>query len=240
MLSRLIRFILIGALLLQMGCAKTVSTIRPELHQAPEILIASKVKVVLKRQIVLHGRYGANDITWRTDKVSGEVLASNKDVVSIGIDISRSFEVPVGDIERIEIKGTYARRASVMDDDGNVIMEGEIEENMGIGYRTGCIIGGAGLAVVPAFYGGILFADLFCDFDGDDRCEGDEAWLLFLAGSVIIEVAVIAGSYYAGKSYDRGRAIERIKAQRRQQKEHALGRPEMSGGFRLQLLKVTF
>jgi hypothetical protein len=31
--SRLIRFILVGALLLQMGCAKTLSTIRPEPRQ---------------------------------------------------------------------------------------------------------------------------------------------------------------------------------------------------------------
>ena len=138
------------------------------------------------------------------------------------------------------IETGWAGKDPIPDDDGNVIMEAEIEENMGKGYRTGCVIGGAGLAVVPAVYAGIGLASLVCLAGGEERCDDDEVWLLVVGGAVVTELAVIILGYYEGKRYDRGRAIKRIKARRRQQKEHALGKPEMSGGFRLQLLKVTF
>ena len=51
----MISFILVGALLFQVGCAKTVSTIRPEAHQDPELSLPLMVRVTLKQEVVIHG-----------------------------------------------------------------------------------------------------------------------------------------------------------------------------------------
>ncbi len=112
MLSRLICFILVVALLLQMGCAKTVSTIRPEPHQEPGISLPVRVEVTLKGEISLHGTHRDKETTWQTDKVSGYLVAWNDDVVSIrtaGKIDSWDFyyNVPTEDIEKIEVKEVH-------------------------------------------------------------------------------------------------------------------------------------
>ena len=134
----------------------------------------------------------------------------------------------------------WAEKNPVWDDDGYLITEAEIEANMGSGYRIGCVIGGAGLSVVPAFYGGYGFAPfLICGFLLDDDSYSCGDWA-FAVGLIAIEMAGIIASYHLGKYYDRQRTIYRIKAQRRKQKEHAFGEQDITDGFYFRLLKGTF
>ena len=106
MTSRLICFVLIGSLLLQIGCSRTVLTVRPEPHQDPDLSLPRDVKVTLKSEIVLHGKYSvfpgkAKTMAWRTNEISGKLLAWNDEMASIQVR-NRDFEVPIEDIEKIE------------------------------------------------------------------------------------------------------------------------------------------
>lgn len=100
---------------------------------------------------------------------------------------------------------------SVQDDAGNEITEAEIEASMGSGYRkAGAIAGGVLMGIV----GGVLIAGKAFVYEG---------WELDRATSVVGAVALEGGGillgYGIGKEYDRRKAIDRIKAQRRGQEE---------------------
>jgi len=101
----------------------------------------------------------------------------------------------------------------VLDDDGNVIPEAEIEANMGSGYRkTGAIAGGLLMGIV----GGMLITGRAFVYEG---WELDPATAV--AGAIVLEGGGILLGYGIGKEYDRRRAIHRIRAQRHQRKEHS-------------------
>ena len=104
--SRLICFVLTGSLLLQIGCSKTALIVRTAPHQNPNLSLPCDVKVTLKNEIVLHGKYSvfpgrAKTMAWRTNEISGKLLAWNDEMASIQIR-NRDFEVPIEDIEKIE------------------------------------------------------------------------------------------------------------------------------------------
>ena len=72
----------------------------------------------------------------------------------------------------ISIKTTWAEQKIVLDDDGSVITELEINENMSKGYRIGCISGGSVLSIFPAGIGGSLIAAGICGgwfYDSDQH-----------------------------------------------------------------------
>ena len=133
----------------------------------------------------------------------------------------------------------------MLDDDGNVITKEEIEANMGTGYQEACIIGGGCLGVIPAVIGGTFLPWLICgdipdpDVMNSERC-GPYIIGVMLVSMVGLEVATITASRHAGKHFDRQRAIERIKDQRRKKKENAFGEQDITDGFYFQLLKGTF
>jgi len=85
MSSRLICFILIGTLLFQMGCAKTVSTLRPEPYQDldPDFQLPLKAEVTLRDGKAFFRELYPNHVTiWGTDKISGELVAWKDKVIS--------------------------------------------------------------------------------------------------------------------------------------------------------------
>ena len=148
--------------------------------------------------------------------------------------------------------GWASEKKPVLDDDGNVVTEGEIEENMGDDYRISYIRKAvyAGLFLAPI--GGVIFSDRICSRYSNcsdlpfpmvicsNHCSENEYLAIWLVSTAALETATIITSYYIGKQYDRRQAIERIKAQRRKQKKHAFDEQEMTGGGCFQLLKVTF
>ena len=107
-----VSFILLGALSLQAGCAKTVSTIRPEPHQDPEFSLPLRVRVTLMREVVIHGTYRDKPTTWQTDKISGQLIAWDDELVSLRASgrthrFDRcEYKVPIAEIEKIEILKT--------------------------------------------------------------------------------------------------------------------------------------
>ena len=114
-------------------------------------------------------------------------------------------------------------KKSVLDDSGKVITEAEINENIGLGYRVGCVIGGGIVSVVPAFIGGAFISAFICDgwwFNGYfDRCSSDTAESLAFGSMIMIEVVGITVSYCTGKYLDRQRAINKIRAKHREQRK---------------------
>jgi hypothetical protein len=124
-------------------------------------------------------------------------------------------------INRIAQQKGWPEKNPVLDDDGYLITEAEIVENIDSVYRKGSAIGGGVLLAVPA---GVLFSKS----------------VTIIPCTIAIGTAGIATGYYIGKYFDRRQAINHIKAQRRQQKKHALGEEENADGFYLRLLKVTF
>jgi hypothetical protein len=122
----------------------------------------------------------------------------------------------------------WSEKKPMFDDDGNVITEEEIRANMRLKKLP---IGGC--------LGGCL--------------GGSSVWLLFIAIAyfeppeelfiILMPIGILAGSFIGDlidENRDRKQAIERIKAQRRQQKQGALLEPESAGEFYFRLLKVTF
>ena len=153
--------------------------------------------------------------------------------------------------------------AEVLDDDGNVITEAVIEVEMSTlegtmeqGCIRGCFVGWGALLILVGIAGESFefecsdsrpsFFDRFSDgysppdYTKSDECERTPLSLkeraLFMLGGIAI---AMIGVYETGKQYDRQQAIERIKAQRRQ-KNNAFSEPEITDGFRLQLLTVRF
>ena len=113
MFSRLICFVLVGLILFQIGCSKTASIVRPELHQGFDFSLPRYVKVTLRSKVVLHGtRYvflgRAKAIAWRTDEISGKLVAWNNEMASIKVRSigSKYFKVPIKSIEKIEVTQT--------------------------------------------------------------------------------------------------------------------------------------
>ena len=139
MFCRVISFILLGALLFQMGCAKTVSTIRPEPHQDPELTLPLRVRVTLKQEVVIHGTYRDKPTTLQTGKVSGQLIAWDDELLSIQTSGRTNrfspgiyeYEITIEDIEKIEI---------LKSDEGCVIAAG-ILSSVFIG-GSGAMIGG--------------------------------------------------------------------------------------------------
>jgi hypothetical protein len=100
MFGRSIRFIPIGVLLLQMGCAgmmRHTYSIKPEPGQKSRPQLPIVVKVKLKNKILLKGTYA-----WRTNHISGELFAWNDETISIRRS-GWSFEVPIEEIEYIVV-----------------------------------------------------------------------------------------------------------------------------------------
>ena len=142
------------------------------------------------------------------------------------------------------IETAWAEKKPILDDDGNVITEWEIKENMNSHYRIGCVSGGCLLSAVPAGIGGALIAAGICVgwfYDGYfDRCSKDTAEVVFVGSTVALEIAAIIASYYIGKRLDRRRAINHIKARRRHQKKHGLSKQEITEGILLPIAQGAF
>jgi len=140
--GRVICFVLIGPLLLQIGCSKTASTFWPVPHQDPDPSLPCDVKVTLKSEIALHGKHfvfpgRVKTIAWQTNEISGKLVALNDEMASIQIR-NKDFEVPIEDIEEIEITRIDRTRACLL--------------------QGGCILGGAvaSVFVFAMLYGAFL------------------------------------------------------------------------------------
>jgi cyanophycinase-like exopeptidase len=134
-------------------------------------------------------------------------------------------------ISRIAQQKGWIEKNPALDDDGYLITRAEIEANMGSGYRKGCAIGGGFLSAFPSSLGGFIVSDFISPEESKP--------VIGILSAISFEAAGITASYYIGKHFDRQRAINRIKALRRQKKQ-SLGEQEMTDVFCLQLLKVTF
>jgi len=108
--------------------------------------------------------------------------------------------------------------AEVYDDEGKIITEEEIEREMWSAYRASCCVGGV-LISLPVIGGGLLITACAMDSEWGGR---DIELALLGVGGIAAGVGVIAGSYYAGKAFDRRAAIGTIKEKRRKQKQGLL------------------
>ena len=101
----------------------------------------------------------------------------------------------------------------MLDEDGNVIPEAEIEANMSSGYRTVVTVVGGVLMGIPA---GMLIIGKVFIYGVIEMDKGTA-----VVGAIALEGGGIFLGYQIGKEYDRQRAINRTKAQRRQRKEQS-------------------
>ncbi len=107
MFDRVFSFILLGALLSQVGCAKTASTIRQQPHQDPELSLPLKVRVTLKQKVVIHGTHRGKPTTWQTGTISGQLTAWDDEMITIRAPgkarVVGSHNVPIAEIEKIDV-----------------------------------------------------------------------------------------------------------------------------------------
>ncbi|MFC1712385.1 hypothetical protein ACFL6S_01885, partial [Candidatus Poribacteria bacterium] len=103
--SRQICLVLISLLLPQMGCAKTVATIRPETHRS--LPLPRKVEVTLMSKTSLEVVHQGRETTWQTDRLSGRLVAWDDESVSIEVSgRPGETEIPIEYIKQIAIKET--------------------------------------------------------------------------------------------------------------------------------------
>jgi hypothetical protein len=185
-------------------------------------------------------------IGFRNAKIAGiPIFAIAFEAISIGAshNIGKHFDKRRA-ISYIAQQRGWSERNPVLDDNGYLITKAEIEANMGTGYRTGYVITGGSIGLIPALWGItiIILAKCTCECIFDDcdcDCPGAYNDIEFWVGWSAAEASIIIGSYYIGKHSDRTIAIEHIKAQRRK-KKHAFGEQNVTDGVYFQLLNGTF
>ena len=130
------------------------------------------------------------------------------------------------------------QREPILDDYGNVITRSEIFWEMDRRYQTRCVMLASALTLVPAYLVGRAAWNA-ADPGGGFSISFDRPISAFFAG-IGTEVSGVLVGYFIGKHVDRRRAIERIREQRRREKELSQGWHEMPNEPHVSLLTVAF
>ncbi len=194
------------------------------------------VTIYLKDGGVLEGKITDSDETTITIQpyLGGQITISRSYIKEIKVFPKRQITAKTEKTNEVKKANEVEKTNQVFDDDGNVITEAEIQANMGMFFEFGCCIGGGCLGLIPATFLLVWICDV--GLDGEE-CANENLGPIAFLGTIIVAGAA---SYYIGKKCDRQRAIERIKTQRRKQKENAFGEQDTTDGFYFQLLKVRF
>jgi hypothetical protein len=106
---------LIAVLILPTGCSTTILSMKPPPERNPGIVLPIRVVTTLKGKTRLQGHHGPRKTHWETEKISGDMTAWHKDLVTIRskdrsktISLDWEFEVPVDCIESIEMNRSRA------------------------------------------------------------------------------------------------------------------------------------